>query len=55
MVGSSGDDIWADRIVQQADFPIYFIDGQTAVRVIDDTVDVVSAGRWRFNPAEPFR
>jgi dipeptidase E len=44
------DDVWADRIVGQADFPIYFIDDETAVRVVDDTVDVVSEGRWRFHP-----
>jgi dipeptidase E len=44
------DDAWADRIVARADFPIYFIDDETAVRVVDDTVDVVSEGRWRFHP-----
>jgi dipeptidase E len=44
------DDAWADRIVERADFPIYFIDDDTAVRVIDDEVDVVSEGRWRFHP-----
>ncbi|MFI1991862.1 Type 1 glutamine amidotransferase-like domain-containing protein [Actinoplanes sp. NPDC020271] len=45
------DDAWADRIVERADFPIYFIDDDTAVRVRDDRVDVVSEGRWRFHPA----
>jgi dipeptidase E len=44
------DDTWADRIVERADFPIYFIDDETALRVVDDTVDVVSEGRWRFHP-----
>jgi dipeptidase E len=44
------DDAWADRIVERADFPIYFIDDDTAVRVRDDKVDVVSEGRWRFHP-----
>ncbi|MGW5231550.1 Type 1 glutamine amidotransferase-like domain-containing protein [Streptomyces nodosus] len=44
------DDAWADRIVERADFPIYFIDDETAVRVRDDKVDVVSEGRWRFHP-----
>ncbi|GLZ00456.1 peptidase E [Actinoplanes sp. NBRC 103695] len=44
------DDAWADRIAGRADFPIYFIDDQTAVRVRDDKVDVVSEGRWRFHP-----
>ncbi|BCY09964.1 Type 1 glutamine amidotransferase-like domain-containing protein [Actinoplanes sp. L3-i22] len=44
------DDAWADRIVARADFPIYFIDDDTAVRVSGDKVDVVSEGRWRFHP-----
>ncbi|MFJ8197195.1 Type 1 glutamine amidotransferase-like domain-containing protein [Streptomyces sp. NPDC096152] len=44
------DDAWADRIVARADFPIYFIDDETAVRVSDDKVDVISEGRWRFHP-----
>lgn len=44
------DDVWADRIAGLADFPIYFIDDETAVRVNGDTVDVVSEGRWRFHP-----
>ncbi len=43
------DDAWADRILERADFPIYFIDDETAVRVVDGTVDVVSEGRWRFH------
>ncbi|WP_306214223.1 Type 1 glutamine amidotransferase-like domain-containing protein [Actinoplanes sp. RD1] len=44
------DDAWADRIVERADFPIYFLDDQSAVRVRGDEVDVVSEGRWRFHP-----
>ncbi|GLY14910.1 peptidase E [Kineosporia sp. NBRC 101677] len=44
------DDAWADRIAGQADFPIYFIDDESAVRVVDGTTDVVSEGRWRFHP-----
>ncbi|GIM88659.1 Type 1 glutamine amidotransferase-like domain-containing protein [Paractinoplanes toevensis] len=44
------DDAWADHIVERADFPIYFIDDETAVRVRGDQVDVVSEGRWRFHP-----
>ncbi|MEU9449392.1 Type 1 glutamine amidotransferase-like domain-containing protein [Streptomyces sp. NPDC048277] len=44
------DDAWADRITARADFPIYFIDDDTAIRVSDDKVDVVSEGRWRFHP-----
>jgi len=42
-------DAWADRIVERADFPIYFIDDETAVRVRDEEVDVVTEGRWRFH------
>ncbi|WP_042368102.1 Type 1 glutamine amidotransferase-like domain-containing protein [Streptacidiphilus neutrinimicus] len=44
------DDAWADRIVARADFPIYFIDDDTALRVVDDKLDIVSEGRWRFHP-----
>ena len=44
------DDAWADRIAERADFPIYFIDDDTAVRVVGDTVDVVTEGRWRRLP-----
>ncbi|MCX5400924.1 Type 1 glutamine amidotransferase-like domain-containing protein [Streptomyces sp. NBC_00102] len=43
-------DAWADRLTARADFPIWFIDDDTAVRVRHDTVDVVSEGRWRFCP-----
>jgi dipeptidase E len=43
-------DAWADRIAAQADFPVYFIDDETAVRVDGDKTDVVSEGRWRFHP-----
>ena len=44
-----GDD-WADRIAARADFPIYFIDDETAIRVDGDETDIVSEGRWRFHP-----
>jgi dipeptidase E len=43
-------DAWADRIGAQADFPIDFIDDQTAIRVNGEEMDVVSGGRWRFYP-----
>jgi dipeptidase E len=43
-------DAWADRIAARADFPIYFIDDDTAIRVSGDETDVVSEGRWRFHP-----
>ncbi|MDV7215711.1 Type 1 glutamine amidotransferase-like domain-containing protein [Streptomyces prunicolor] len=44
------DDAWADHIVEWADFRLYFIDHDTAVRVRDGKVDVVSEGRWRGHP-----
>jgi len=44
------DDAWADRIAARADFPIYFIDDETAIRVSGDKADVISEGRWRFHP-----
>ncbi|MEU3465485.1 Type 1 glutamine amidotransferase-like domain-containing protein [Streptomyces sp. NPDC006733] len=43
-------DAWADRIAARADFPLYFIDDDTALRVRDGEVDVLSEGRWRFHP-----
>jgi dipeptidase E len=43
-------DAWADRIAERADFPIYFIDDETAIRVNGDQADIVSEGRWRFHP-----
>jgi len=43
-------DAWADRIAARAQFPLYFIDDETALRVDGDAVDVVSEGRWRFHP-----
>ena len=30
--------------------PAYIIDDQTAIRVVDGTVDVVSEGQWRLIP-----
>ena len=44
------DDAWAEAIAAKADFPIYFIDDATAVRVDGDEVDVLSEGRWRSLP-----
>ncbi|MFI5914498.1 Type 1 glutamine amidotransferase-like domain-containing protein [Dactylosporangium sp. NPDC051541] len=46
------DDTWADTIAARADFPIYFIDDDTAIRVDGDHLDVVSEGRWRLTPAD---
>ena len=44
------DDAWAEAIAAKADFPIYFIDDATAVRVDGDEVDVLTEGRWRSLP-----
>jgi dipeptidase E len=44
------DDAWAEAIAAKADFPIYFIDDETAIRVDGDEVDVISEGRWRLLP-----
>jgi dipeptidase E len=44
------DDAWAEAIAAKADFPIYFIDDATAVRVDGDELDVLSEGRWRSLP-----
>ena len=38
-------DVWAERVAATVPFPVYFIDDQTAVRVIGSTVDVVGEGR----------
>jgi dipeptidase E len=43
-------DAWADRIAADADFPICFIDDESAIRVNGEAIDVVSEGRWRFEP-----
>jgi dipeptidase E len=44
------DDAWAERVAARADFPIYFIDDDSAVRVDGDAVNVVGEGRWRYVP-----
>jgi dipeptidase E len=46
-------DAWAEGIAAKADFPIYFIDDATAIRVDGDEVDVVSEGRWQLLPYRP--
>lgn len=43
-------DAWADQIVARADFSVYFIDDETAIRVQGHDTDVISEGRWRFHP-----
>jgi dipeptidase E len=45
------DDAWADAVAARADFPVYFLDDDSALRVTGDGhVEVVSEGRWRFHP-----
>ena len=39
-------DAWADELAAAAEFPVWFIDDDTAIRVRGDEVDVVSEGRW---------
>jgi dipeptidase E len=46
------DDAWADRITARADFPIWFIDDDTAIRIRGDALDVVSEGSWRRPQAD---
>jgi dipeptidase E len=41
----------AEKWARKLPVPVYAIDDQTAVRVVDDTVDVVSEGHWKlFTP-----
>jgi dipeptidase E len=42
------DDAWLAGLGNKVSFPIYAIDDQSAVRVRDGEVDVVSEGRWRI-------
>jgi dipeptidase E len=42
---------WFEQAAAKLDFPIYALDDDSAVRVIDSQIDVVSAGEWRLlNP-----
>ena len=44
-------DAWFDRVAETVDFPVYALDDESAVRVRDDEVDVVSDGVSRLlNP-----
>ncbi len=39
-----------DEVAQGIDTPLYALDDQTAVKVLDDKVEVISEGKWRkFN------
>jgi dipeptidase E len=42
------DDAWLAGLGNKVSFPIYAIDDQSAVRVRDGEVDVVSEGQWRI-------
>jgi dipeptidase E len=42
---------WAAGVQAQVPVPVYAIDDQTAIKVVDGTVEVVSEGRWKlFTP-----
>jgi len=38
----------AERWAAGMSVPAYAIDDETAIKVVDDTVDVVSEGRWKL-------
>lgn len=39
-----------DAVAKDIEIPLYAIDDQTAVKVVDDKVDVVTEGKWkRYN------
>ena len=40
----------AERWVSEIGGPAYAVDDQTAIKVVDDTVEVVSEGKWRLFP-----
>jgi dipeptidase E len=40
----------AERWVSEIGGPAYAMDDQTAIKVVDDTVEVVSEGKWRLFP-----
>jgi len=43
---------WAARLQAQVPVPTYAIDDQTAIRVVDGAIDVVSEGHWKLFPHE---
>jgi dipeptidase E len=43
----------AERWAGGLSVPAYAIDDETAIKVVDGTVEVVSEGHWRLFPAEP--
>lgn len=44
----------AEKWAQMLSMPVYAIDDQSAIKVVDSTVEVVSEGRWKlFNTSQP--
>jgi len=43
---------WFDQAAAKLDFPVYALDDESAVRVRDGEIDVVSAGQWRLLNAQ---
>ncbi|HLB66114.1 MAG TPA: Type 1 glutamine amidotransferase-like domain-containing protein [Candidatus Saccharimonadales bacterium] len=41
-------DSWIEKIAAKANFPIYAIDDDSAIQVLDDKVEVISEGKWRL-------
>jgi dipeptidase E len=37
---------WANEAASRLDVPMYFIDDQTALKIVDDTLEVISEGKW---------
>lgn len=44
---------WAQRAAAKVDYPVYVVDDETALKVVDGTVEVVSEGDWTL--IEPHR
>jgi len=42
------DDAWLGSIAGKIDFPVYAIDDQTAIKVVDGKIEVISEGRWKL-------
>src|SRR3989344_8086018 len=40
-------DAWIKAIAKRADFPIYAIDDETAIKVIDSEIEVIGEGKWQ--------
>ncbi|HEX3270085.1 MAG TPA: Type 1 glutamine amidotransferase-like domain-containing protein [Ktedonobacterales bacterium] len=47
---------WAARLQAQLPVPTYAIDDETAIKVVDGAVEVISEGHWKlFTPKTPLR